>query len=87
MTNTIFIDIDTSRERPIIFGKPPEFEKPQTKEEAAKMILSDIIGLSQALKELIIIATDSNYSTNTELIDAVIKTIKEAKIDLPNETN
>jgi len=80
MINIIQIDVDTKRERQIIFSKPPNIKEPVTREEAREMILTDIICVSNALKMLIVLATKNNYAINSELIDGVVKTINEAII-------
>jgi len=59
MINSIFIDVDTDREKPIIFGKPPDMTPPENKEEAKEMILNDIISLAEALKTLITMASQN----------------------------
>lgn len=89
MVNSIFIDIDTNREKPIIFGKPPDITPPSTKEEAKQMILNDIICLAQSLKTLIIMAQENDYASKKELVVASVNTINEAltqsKNDILNE--
>lgn len=90
MINSIFIDIDTDRDKPIIFGKPPDITPPSNKEEAREMILNDIICLAQALKTLIIMADENEYADKKELVVASIDTINEAltqnKNDIINES-
>lgn len=90
MINSIFIDIDTDRNKPIIFGKPPDITPPSNKEEAREMILNDIICLAQALKTLIIMADENEYADKKELVVASIDTINEAltqnKNDIINES-
>ena len=75
MINSIFIDVDTDREKPIIFGKPPDFEPPQTKEDAAKMILNDISCLAEAITTLIVMAGQNGYADKKELTIATVNTI------------
>jgi hypothetical protein len=90
MINSIFIDIDTDRNKPIVFGKPPDITPPSNKEEAREMILNDIICLAQALKTLIIMADENEYADKKELVIASINTINEAltqnKSDILNES-
>ena len=78
MTNSIFIDIDTEREKPIIFGKPPDITPPENKEEAAKMILNDISCLAEAITTLIIMAGQNGYANKDELMVATVNTIYNA---------
>jgi hypothetical protein len=78
MTNSIFIDVDTERDKPIIFGKPPDITPPATKEEAKEMILNDIICVAQSLKTLIIMAHENEYAAKKDLVIACINTINES---------
>jgi hypothetical protein len=75
MKNFIFIDVDTDREKPIVFGKPPEMAPPENKEEAAKMILNDISCLAEAIKTLITMASQNGYADRNELAIATVNTI------------
>ena len=77
MTNHIFIDIDTERERPIIFGKPPDVAPPENKEEAGKMILNDIACLAEAVTTLILMAEQNGYGDKEKLIKATVDTINQ----------
>lgn len=77
MTNHIFIDINTERERPIIFGKPPDVAPPENKEEAAKMILNDIACLAEAISTLILMAEQNEYGDKEKLATATINTIND----------
>ena len=61
MKNFIFIDVDTDREKPIIFGKPPDITPPETTEGAKAMILNDIACLAEAISTLILMADQNNY--------------------------
>lgn len=78
MTNSIFIDIDTKREKPIIFGKPPDITPPENKEEAARMILNDISCLAEAITTLITMAGQNGYADKNELMVATVNTIYNA---------
>lgn len=75
MKNIIFIDVDSERDRPIIFSKPPEITPPENHEEAKKMILSDIICLSEAVATLIRMAYQNDYANKTDLIVGTVNTI------------
>lgn len=70
MTNSIYIDIDSEREQPIVFGKPPDIPQPTNREEAQKMILNDIAGITAALTVLIAAAHDNGYGDAKELVEA-----------------
>jgi hypothetical protein len=78
MTNSILIDIDTEREKIILFGKPPHIAPPETKEESKAMILNDIACLAESIKTLIIIASENQYGDINELTTATVKTIYDA---------
>lgn len=92
MINQIHIDVDTNREKPIIFSKPPHIPIPETKESEIEMIMNDIISLSQSLKHLVLIAGYKNYINKKSIVDAIIVTVKEAltensetnELELPN---
>lgn len=76
MKNVILIDIDTEREgKRILFGKPPDIEPPQTKEEAQQMVLNDIAWLSEAMCTLILLAAQNGYADKNALVDGTVKTI------------
>jgi hypothetical protein len=87
MKNIIFIDVDTERERPIIFSKPPEITRPENHEDAKKMILNDIICLSEAIATLISMADQNGYATKTDLIVGTVNTIYELLNDDKNTEN
>lgn len=71
MKNTIYIDIDTDREQPILIGKGPETVPPTTREEAGIMILEDIACVCDALINLIHVADQNEYATKEGLIEKV----------------
>jgi hypothetical protein len=72
MKNTIYIDIDTEREQPILIGKGPETEQPTSREEAGKMIINDIACVCDALITLIHVAEQNEYAKKDELVGASI---------------
>jgi hypothetical protein len=71
MKNTIYIDIDTDREQPILIGKGPETVPPTTREEAGKMIVEDIACVCDALINLIHVADQNEYATKKSLIEKI----------------
>lgn len=77
MTNALFIDLDTEREKPIVFGKPPDITPPSNKDEARLMILSDIATVTDALKTLILMAHENEYADKIELTNLSIASINE----------
>ncbi len=82
MKNSILIDVDTERAKPIMFSKPPSIALPQNREEAAQFVLTDIACLSEALLALIKLASANGYADKTKLVDAATKTIILALEDL-----
>lgn len=78
MKNTIIIDIDTDRERPILFTKPAHIEPPKDKNEAREMVLNDIFCLAESLKMFIMMANENQYGDNKELVSKTIDIINEA---------
>jgi hypothetical protein len=77
MKNTIYIDIDTDREQPILIGKGPETTPPTTREEAGKMIVEDIACVCDALINLIHVADQNEYGTKEDLIEKVKSQLDE----------
>lgn len=78
MTNSIFVDIDTEREKAIIFGKPPETPRPSNQKEAKEMIMNDIATLAEALIVLILTAHHNGYADKYVLVDTCDATFKAA---------
>jgi hypothetical protein len=72
MKNTIYIDIDTEREQPILIGKGPETEQPTTREEAGKMIINDIACVCDAMITLIHVAEQNGYAKKEDLVESAM---------------
>jgi hypothetical protein len=85
MKNSIFIDIDTERDQPILIGKPKEITPPTTPEEAAKMIITDISHVCEALCSLIHVADQNGYATKEALIAASITLLNNMLVEQPSE--
>jgi hypothetical protein len=85
MKNSIFIDVDSDRDQPIIIGKPDEIKAPENAEEAAVMIISDISCVCEALCTLIHMADQNNYGKKAELVAASIKYLNDLLIDTPTD--
>lgn len=83
MKNSILIDLDTDRERPILFSKAPDTILPDNKEDAYKMIVNDIATLSYAIKTLIIMTNDT--TAKDLLVKSVVKTVNEAITEQTDE--
>lgn len=60
MKNVLIVDIDTERERQIMFGKGAGFILPTTDEENEKMLLTDIQTLVDGLNHLLVYANKDN---------------------------
>ncbi len=75
---TIILDVDSGREKPILFSKPNGIQPPTNREEAAKMLLTDINCMAQGITTLIRVAGNNQYADTNELINATIKTLYEA---------
>lgn len=75
MVNAIYIDLDSERELPINFGKPPEIAQPANRDEAQTMILNDIATLAAALATLISAAHDNGYGDAQALVNASLGTL------------
>lgn len=77
MKNSIYIDIDTERDQPILIGKPPEIIPPANPEEAKVMIVTDVSCLCEALCVLIHMADQNGYATKEDLVKASIVHLTE----------
>ena len=77
MKNTIYIDIDTERDEPILIGKPEGVKPPETQEEAHNMIVNDIASVCEALCRLIDMAEQNGYTEKGKLVEASIKVLSE----------
>lgn len=72
MKNTIYIEIDTENETPIMFGKSPDSKMPTNAQEAGEMVLVDIKCLTEALMSLIYLADQNKYGNKNELLNEAI---------------
>lgn len=86
MKNTIYIDIDTDREQPILIGKGEENAAPTNREEAGTMILTDISSICDALIALIHVADHNQYGDKETLVNQSINELNKF-LKLPTETN
>jgi hypothetical protein len=87
MKNTIFIDIDSEREKKIIIGKPDVLQKPEIPEEAKSMIIQDIADICDTLCELIHIADQSGYAKKNDLVNAAINSLNQFNTESNIDTN
>lgn len=72
MKNSIYIDIDTDREEPILIGKPNEITPPANPEETKVMIINDISCVCEALSLLIRMSDKNGYASKEELVKASV---------------
>lgn len=88
MKNSIFIDFDSERDQPILIGKPSDVTPPTTPQEAAKMLVTDISHVCEALCSLIHVADQNGYAAKEELIKASITHLNSLLIEpAPEPTN
>lgn len=85
MKNTIYIDIDSEREQPILIGKGQDSPIPQTKEEAAQMVLVDINCMTEALLSLVHLADQNEFGKKDELVAKIQAEL--SKYIAPEEDN
>ena len=74
--NKLFVDLDTEREQPIIFGKDDENLVPKDKEDEKKMILLDISTLCDGLITLIHIAHLNGYVNKNHITQSCIEQLQ-----------
>ena len=77
MKNTIFIDIDTERDRPVLIGKGQDSEVPTNEEDAKGMIAIDIACICEGLCELIHVASQNGYGSKEGFIHASIEQLNK----------
>lgn len=77
MKNTIFIDIDTERDRQVLIGKGHEASVPTNEQEAKEMIAIDIACLCEGLCELIHVASQNGYGSKEGFIHASIEQLNK----------
>ena len=81
MKNTIYIDIDTERERQVLIGKGAESEVPTNEEEAKEMITVDIACVCEGLCELIYVAGQNGYGSKEGFVKASIEQLERLLVD------
>lgn len=85
MKNTVFIDIDTERDKQVLIGKGHDAVVPTNEEEAKEMIAIDIASLCQGLCELIHVASQNGYGSKEGFVHASIEMLNEL-LNTPNST-
>ena len=86
MKNIVFIDIDTDREKVVLFGKPTNTPKPTNAEEAQKMIMDDIASAFEGFCSLVHIADQNKYADKSTLVTEAIKHLNTMLIVPPIDT-
>jgi hypothetical protein len=81
MTNTIIIDIDSERDRQILFSKPSTIPQPTTTEEAKEMVITDIKCVTEALYSMIKTASDNGYCDKNVTINSCMLYLHNKLID------
>lgn len=69
------IDVDSTREQPIMFSKSDSDKEPETKEEAFEMVITDIKCLTFGLATLINLAHVNGFGTKDELLEECVKAL------------
>ncbi len=82
MKNTIYIEIDSEKAEPILFGKGPDAVMPKNQQEAADMVLVDINCVTEALLSLIHLADQSGYGDQNVLLTETIAKLVNYQISL-----
>jgi hypothetical protein len=81
MQNTIYIDINTERERKVLIGKGPESEQPKTPEDAKDMVVIDIATICEGLCELIHVADQNGYGSKKDFVRVSIEKLNALLVD------
>lgn len=71
------VDVDSEREKQVIFNKPSDFIMPSSPDEAKEVIIEDLKTLAHGLGCLIKIAEDSGYGSAETLLNESIELLKE----------
>lgn len=77
MKNLIIIDVDTEREKPLIFGKGPDYQAPTTADEAKEIIIQDLGCVLDAFLSLVHVADQNDYADKTDLVAKAIKELNQ----------
>lgn len=77
MKNKIYIDVDSERAEPILFGKGEDIPRPTTEEEAKEMVLTDIVCITEALISLIHVADHMKYGEKNVIANQAIASLNQ----------
>ena len=73
MKNILIIDVDTTRDKVMMFKKPSDIPLPQTQEEAKKMILEDVSCAFEAFCSLVSVVDQNGYGKKNDMIQTAIQ--------------
>ncbi len=77
MKTIVTIDFDSERERALILSKPTETPKPETSEEASKMLSEDLACMTMGLMLLIDVGSKMGYCNKVEIIKSCINELNK----------
>lgn len=83
MKNSIYIDVDTEREQPILIGKGADTVQPETPEGAMEMIKTDISCLCEAMCSLVHVADQNGYGSKEQYVTGLIARLNEFLLEVP----
>ena len=83
MKNSIYIDVDTEREQPILIGKGADTVQPETPEGALEMIKTDISCLCEAMCSLVHVADQNGYGSKEQYVTGLIARLNEFLLEVP----
>lgn len=73
MKNILIIDVDTTREKIMMFKKPNDIPLPQNTEEAKKMILEDVSCAFEAFCSLVNVVDQNGYGNKNDMVQTAIQ--------------
>lgn len=79
MKNILIIDVDTAREKVMMFKKPSDLPLPQNQEEAKTMILQDVSCAFEAFCSLISVVDQNGYGKKDDMLDTAIQHLTTLK--------
>lgn len=85
LKSAIMIDVDTSREQQIMFSKPESELEPETREDAYKMVMTDIRCVTYGLATLISLSHENGFADKDDLLNQCIEALKGSLADEPTE--
>jgi hypothetical protein len=77
MKNILIIDVDTTRDKVMMFKKPNDLPLPQNKEEAKKMILEDVSCAFEAFCSLVMVIDQNGYGKKEDMLKTSIEHLND----------